>query len=154
MYILDKLLGPGGKPVSKKEVNVKGSMPPKMVLTILEDLLDSFRKGKVVIQNGTDFVTLRPSDQISLELEAGQKKDKEKIVLELSWHRASETPEMPEKGFRISAEEPPAPPAQEEPAATAEAAKTTTSFTIAPSAPAVSEAGAPMVTDDPKGKKK
>lgn len=91
--------------MNKKEVTVKGTLKPQVVATIIEDILDSFKKGKVVVQNGHDFVTLLPSEQITIELEAQQKKGKEKLVLELSWEKRLE-PSMPEGEFKISSEEP------------------------------------------------
>lgn len=97
----------------KKEVTVKGTMKPQGIATILEDLLDSFKKGKLVVQNGHEFVALQPSEQISLELEAAQKKGKEKLVIELSWEQRVE-PSLPESGFKITSEEPPMPVVEEE----------------------------------------
>lgn len=100
--------------MNKKEVTVKGTLKPQVVATIIEDILDSFKKGKVVVQNGHDFVTLQPSDQISIELEAIQKKGKEKLVLEISWEQRVE-PTLPDEGFKISSEEPVVEEPEEEP---------------------------------------
>lgn len=128
--------------MSKKEVSVRGTMPPKAIITVLEDLLESFKKGQVVIQNGSEFVTLKPSEQISMELEAGQKKEKEKLTLELSWQRPVEMAPEQDKAFKISAVEPPL-PAPEAPVEAAPAV--------------VSEFTSPMVldeTEEKKGKKK
>ena len=91
--------------VSKKQVTVKGTMNPQTVATILEDLLESFKKGQVVVQNGAEFVTLKPSDSIGIELEAAMKKGKEKLTLELSWQQKIEV-EVPQSDFSIGSEEP------------------------------------------------
>ena len=91
--------------VSKKQVTVKGTMNPQTVATILEDLLESFKKGQVVVQNGAEFVTLKPSDSIGIELEAAMKKGKEKLTLELSWQQKIEV-DVPQSDFSIGSEEP------------------------------------------------
>ena len=105
--------------VSKKQVTVKGTMNPQTVATILEDLLESFKKGQVVVQNGAQFVTLKPSDSIGIELEAAMKKGKEKLTLELSWQQKIEV-EAPESDFSIGSEEPEIPEPVAEPAAESE----------------------------------
>ena len=45
----------------------------------LENLANSLREGSLYIEQGTQAVTLSPSDDISMELEAKTKEEKEKL---------------------------------------------------------------------------
>jgi amphi-Trp domain-containing protein len=52
---------------------------------MLSDLANRFKEGKVVIQKGASFVTLRPAGIIEVEIEAVEKKGKQKIEIQLDW---------------------------------------------------------------------
>ena len=91
--------------MKKNEVNVKCKMEAEAVANLLSDMVNSFREGKVVIQKGSSFVTLKPIGQIEVELEAAEKKGKQKIEIQLSW-KEEILPEQKEDEFRISGEEP------------------------------------------------
>jgi len=91
--------------MKKNEVTVKCKMEADAVADMLSDMVNSFREGKVVIQKGSSFVTLKPVGQIELELEATEKKGKQKIEIQLSW-KEEILLEQKEDEFRISGEEP------------------------------------------------
>lgn len=89
---------------SKSGISVKGSMDFKSVTSFLEDLVKSFKDKTVVVQRGTEFVTLKPTDTIDLELEAAVKKGKQKLTVELAWREDVQSDE--EVSFRVTSTEP------------------------------------------------
>jgi amphi-Trp domain-containing protein len=91
--------------MKKNEVNVKCKMETDAVASLFSDMANSFREGKVVIQKGGSFVTLKPFGQIEVELEATEKKGKQKIEIQLSW-KEEMLLEQKEDEFRISGDEP------------------------------------------------
>ncbi len=91
--------------MKKNEVNVKCKMEAEAVADMLSDMAKSFREGKVVIQKGSSFVTLKPIGQIDMELAAAEKKGKQKIEIQLSW-KEEILSEQKEDEFRISGDEP------------------------------------------------
>ena len=89
----------------KSEIKIKGNMDPDTVVAVLEDLLTSFKDGKICIQKDKEFVTLKPGNDIEVEIEAGHKKNKQKLSVELSW-RQVEPAEETAGEFKISSQEP------------------------------------------------
>jgi len=71
--------------MKKNEVEIKCKMEADTAADMLLDLANSFKKGKVVIQKGASFVTLRPTGVIAVEIEAVEKKGKQKIEIQLDW---------------------------------------------------------------------
>lgn len=99
--------------MSKKQVTQQGLMATDEVIAYLESLVSSFKEGKVVVQQGEQFVSMNPPEQVSVEVEAKQKEGKEKFSLELSWKNV-EQPAENEK-VKISSKEPEMPAAEEQP---------------------------------------
>jgi len=91
--------------MKKNEVSVKCKMEADAVANLLSDMVNSFREGKVVIQKGNSFVALKPVGQIEVELDAAEKKGKQKIEIQLSW-KEEILLEQKEDAFRISGDEP------------------------------------------------
>jgi amphi-Trp domain-containing protein len=91
--------------MKKNEVTVKCKLEADAVGSMLFDLASNFKEGKVVIQKGHSFVTLRPAGQIEVEIEAVEKKGKQKIEIQLSWKEEIFLDD-PETEIKISAEEP------------------------------------------------
>jgi len=58
----------------------------------LEDLTESIRTGKIVIERNGQFVSLTPPDTVSVELQAKMKKDKGELSIEISWKKPLEEP--------------------------------------------------------------
>lgn len=99
--------------MSKNGIAIKGTMDFESVLAFLEDVVNSFREKTVCVQRGDDFVTLKPGETIEMELEAVEKKGKQKLSLELSWREEVIT--EGEEPFKVSCEVPePAPEPQAE----------------------------------------
>lgn len=90
----------------KKEVEIKKRLNAEMVTTLLTDLAESFRAGTVCVENGPDFVTLKPGTDMEVEIEAANKKGKQKFSLEVSWKEAEPIPEPVACGLKISSQEP------------------------------------------------
>lgn len=91
--------------MKKNEVAVKCKLEADAVGSMLSDLARNFKEGKVVIQKGASFVTMRPEGQIEVEIEAVEKKGKQKIEIQLSW-KEEILLDTPEAEIKISAEEP------------------------------------------------
>ncbi len=91
--------------MKKKEVKTKREMNAKTAVEILEDLVRSFKEGTVCIQDGDEFVTLKPTDGIEMVIEASEKKGKQKLEISLSW-REMMPEDKEERAFRITSEEP------------------------------------------------
>lgn len=72
----------------KCKVEIEQYVETKEAIKYLEDLVKGLKSGSIVVQHGEESVTLTPPDMIELELEAKQKKDKSKFVLQLSWKSA------------------------------------------------------------------
>ncbi len=89
----------------KQEVSFKGNLEQKTVVSYLEDMIKSFKAGKVCIQNGEKFVTLQPQGDIELSVQASEKKGKEKLSFELSWRKSPED-ERKSIELKISSKEP------------------------------------------------
>ncbi|MFZ3046185.1 MAG: amphi-Trp domain-containing protein [Desulfatirhabdiaceae bacterium] len=71
--------------MKKNEISVKCKLEADAIANLLSDMAKSFREGKVVIQKKSSFITLNPAGQIEVEIEAVEKKGKQKIEIELSW---------------------------------------------------------------------
>lgn len=87
------------------EMKIKRTIAADALADVLADLAKSIREGTVVVQQGEEFVTLNPGGRMDMELEAGQKKGKQKLSIELSW-RQVEVEEEAAAEFKISSEEP------------------------------------------------
>jgi amphi-Trp domain-containing protein len=100
----------------KDEIKIKQTMALDTVIDILKDLVKSFDEGNICFEKGKKFVTLKPGQMIEVEIEAGLKKEKQKLNIELKW-RQLEAGEEDLPAIRISSREPeifaPAPEAAE-----------------------------------------
>jgi amphi-Trp domain-containing protein len=79
---------------SERNVSYKSAIDVDQAVTYLEELARSMRKGTVYIRHGDEEIELLPADGMGFELEASEKKGKQKLSIELSWRRgidASET---------------------------------------------------------------
>jgi len=90
--------------LDKKEIHFEKEMKTAEVISYLEALIKSLKEGKLVIEQGEQFVSLTPSEMIDFEMEARQKSDKEKLSLEFSW--CGRSIEAEPEALKISSEEP------------------------------------------------
>jgi amphi-Trp domain-containing protein len=89
----------------KNEISFKKTANVHEAAKILEDLARTVKEGKVCIETGKKFITLTPMGDISVEIEAEVKKDKEKMVIEMAWRRSDPVKEQ-SAGLKISSIEP------------------------------------------------
>lgn len=88
---------------NKIKVKMEGKLD--QIVNYLDDIVNSLKQGKVVVQQGEEFVSLEPAENVFFEVEAKQKKGKEKISFELEWSKI-QVEEVQEEGFAITSEEP------------------------------------------------
>ncbi|MGE4293884.1 MAG: amphi-Trp domain-containing protein [Desulfovibrio sp.] len=79
--------------MDKGKIEVKQMLAYDDALGYLEDLVASFREGRIVVRKGEEFVTLTPLETVEIEVSAKHKKDKQKFSLELSWAALAEDDE-------------------------------------------------------------
>lgn len=75
--------------MGKKEVGIKRSMELDAAVRYLQDLTECLKKGEVYVQQGNEFLALRPKDTIFLEVKAKTKKDREKFTFSMGWYNES-----------------------------------------------------------------
>jgi amphi-Trp domain-containing protein len=116
------------KQLMKNEVKIKQTMELATVADILKDLVKSFDEGTVCFEKGKEFVTLKPGKMIEVEIEAGLKKDRQKLSVELSW-RQFEPEKEDSPVIKISSQEPEMEaPAAEESASDTEGSETESTY--------------------------
>ena len=106
--------------MSKKGIEYKASLSGEQVAEHLENLKNSLKKGKVCLQIGSESVVmdLDSGQALDLQLSGSQKKNRNKISLELSWFNSPPAME-PQTAMVISSD----PPVEPEPTSVAEAEK-------------------------------
>lgn len=87
-----------------KKLEVKADMSRAQLASYLRDLAGTLEAGKICIQDGDSYVTLTPSDELSLEFSAAQKPEKGKFELSVSWK--VQTEEKRDISLVISGNEP------------------------------------------------
>ena len=122
--------------MEKKEISLKSGFDYAGAVKFLEDLLASFKQRSVVLIQGPEHVALKPGDFVDVEIEAREKKGRQKLSIEMSWLTAA--PAVEPQGFTISAVAPEPPASPEEPV----------------EAPGADEAGCEPKAGGKKGKKK
>ena len=98
--------------MSKSSISLKGTLDPKGLALLFEDVAKSVKAGTVCLQKGSEFVTLKPKGHLEFEIEAAVKKGKQKLEISVKWEEFQElaTPEE----IKISAVEPELPPVESE----------------------------------------
>ena len=92
--------------MSKKELKVKTKGGLEEAISYLKALTSSLKEKKLVIQKESSFITLSPKDEVSLEIEAEQKREKENLSIKLSWKNEDVILQSPEANLIISSKEP------------------------------------------------
>jgi len=91
--------------MEKNKVSFKQSMANGEAVNLLQDLVNSFKAGKIVLEQEDAFVSMTPGETVDVEIEGKQKKDKGELSIELSW-RNPEAGEEKASTLKISATEP------------------------------------------------
>ena len=71
--------------MSKKEFSFRTEVSPKEAAARIEEIAETLRQGTVCLRRGEDLVVLEPGYRVSLEIDAGAKKDKARLTIGLSW---------------------------------------------------------------------
>lgn len=71
--------------MEKKAIEIEETMNREQVATFFRMLANGLQSGTLDLKNDKESLTLSPSDMISVEIGAKQKKDKSKFSLEMSW---------------------------------------------------------------------
>jgi amphi-Trp domain-containing protein len=58
-------------------------------LAYFSALVEGLRHGQLQFRHGEEHLTLRPSEQVHVEVKASMKGNKEKVAFELEWHGGS-----------------------------------------------------------------
>jgi len=95
--------------MEKNKVSFRQSMETADAVKMLQDLVNSVKAGKIVVEQGDAFVSMDPAEKVDVEIEAKQKKGKGELSIELSWRDAR--PAEEEASLKISATEPETPEA-------------------------------------------
>ncbi|MGD9157411.1 MAG: amphi-Trp domain-containing protein [Desulfobacteraceae bacterium] len=90
--------------MGKNSVAMEKKMSASEVVSFLESIIASLKEGKIVIQQGTQFVVLQPEDLITVEVEASQKMEKGKLSIDIKWKQPEEL--QPEADILVSSVEP------------------------------------------------
>ena len=93
--------------MNKDKVEMKKTMAFAEAADYLAELHKHFKQGKIVIVQGEDHVVMTPPDHVTVEIEAKQKKGKQKFSLEVSWVES-------EAGDLTITDTEPEPPAKED----------------------------------------
>lgn len=72
---------------SKQELKAELAMSLPDVTEYLEAIVAGLREGRVYLEHGGKVLGLYPGETVTLELSAKQKKNRDKLSLELSWER-------------------------------------------------------------------
>ena len=91
--------------MSKSGFELKTEMSTDEAILMLENLVQSMKGGKMVIEKGKDAVVITPQGTTKLEMTCYQKKDKAKLAIELSWNTKASASD-PEEALKISSREP------------------------------------------------
>lgn len=94
--------------MANQHLKIKSTLTSLEVVNHLERLVASLKEGTVYIRKGSEAISLKPCEPVSLELEAEVKADKdamrEKLSIELKWKKREVVVE--EETFVISHQEP------------------------------------------------
>jgi amphi-Trp domain-containing protein len=72
-----------------KGISYKRMVDIQDAVSYLEALAQSFRDGRIVVENGDKKLDLDPPSVVGLEIAAKQKKDKTKFGFQIAWkHKA------------------------------------------------------------------
>ena len=90
--------------MGKNSVAMEKKMSVTEVVSFLESIIASLKEGKIVIQQGSQFVVLQPKDSITVGVEANQKMEKGKLSIDIKWKQPEEL--QPDADILVSSIEP------------------------------------------------
>ena len=90
----------------KRSVSFEGPLELTEAIEYLKSLQAALKKGSVYVQNGAEVVHLEPEANVTMEVEARSKKEKQSIKISLRWEKVEEPAVAVAETFAISAKEP------------------------------------------------
>jgi amphi-Trp domain-containing protein len=90
--------------MEKTKVSFRQAMESQDAVKLLGGLVESLKAGKIVVEQGEEFISMDPAGKVDVEIEAKQKKDKGELSIELSWKLAEA--EEAKDPLKISSKEP------------------------------------------------
>ncbi|MBF0508830.1 MAG: amphi-Trp domain-containing protein [Deltaproteobacteria bacterium] len=90
--------------MDKPKIELKNTMGRNEVITYLEGLVEGFKAGKIVLEQGYQILEMTVPEVVQVEVEAKQKKDKAKFALELTWYQIADPDEC--DSVKISGQNP------------------------------------------------
>ena len=93
--------------MEKKKIHINAQMPCTLAVAHIECFLEGLRTGDVVVEQGTERIVLHPHSEVSLDIEARTKKDKQRLVITLDWCAPHACEDHPRHGEH---HDPPPPP--------------------------------------------
>ena len=73
------------KKKEEQKFELEQNLDLKTLTDYMEELVKTFKAGKVVLQQEDQYINLSPDEQISLQISAKQKSEKESLSLLISW---------------------------------------------------------------------
>lgn len=71
--------------MTKEKFKIKGTAEMQEIVNHLEEILNSFKAGRVVLEHGTDHMEFALRDTAKMEIEAKQKDGKREFSVEFTW---------------------------------------------------------------------
>lgn len=102
--------------MGKNDLEFKVVGTNEQLADYLENLASGLRKSTLYIEQGSQAVTLTPSEELTMELSAKRKEEKQKLSLKLSWRTVPKVAQG-DSALKISTNIPdpaPAEPAEDE----------------------------------------
>jgi len=69
------------------KAKLEGVMELREAIARIDAISAGLKAGEVTLNDDKETLVLHPARVVAVELKAGQKKDKEKISLEISWKK-------------------------------------------------------------------
>ncbi len=92
--------------MSKKAVSVEMETEIAKAADTLSQIASAMKAGTISLQKGDESVVLLPEGLVTVELEAVQKSEKEKIKIEISWKKPVIEEPVTAPELRISSKAP------------------------------------------------
>ena len=71
--------------MEKRKVSLEQCMPYKDVVEYLRGFMAGFEKGAILVEKDGECLSLVPTDNVAVEIEAKMKGNKQSFSLEVSW---------------------------------------------------------------------
>lgn len=91
--------------MGKKDIEFKVIGSNEELADYLENLSAGLRKGTLYIEQGTQALSLAPSDELTMELSGKTKEEKQKLSIKLSWRTVPKASEG-DSALKIATETP------------------------------------------------